>query len=449
MELGILVGHIRGELAKHKKLMIEPQSSHGKEYYADLETQKTFSELGLVVKQLEAFNPSQEATLDHVKIITDFFEKRWERIKGTDSIINFRPDSSANVLCVYIAKYLSEQRDLVMQRNYMALLQPTIKVWHNDASHTDLWTLYPHNYLPTDDNESCIQMGYVDLSMDEDNDGLVMSYVVGTERRYLSNEEADRVYNHSPLISDYYDLMKRHHQKQDNSRKTQEAIQRTRDQMVKALRDEQYGKRSVQSSYGAAGLALLRANLLKDVNNLFETREQLFDFMSAELKPEEWKGFLAKMDDNQKLIQLILRGESIDAALGSHTLFKSSDQYNKVVSVCLLEAYWRGRNAGSEYNSYIGSFLKWPKGVKGNAVDKIRKAIIGLTDPACEDKKFLLAGNNTDVEANSFTQDERDLLAAMKDGDVGKIYKRVCELLLPSVVENDVTLKGGLSPQSK
>ncbi len=454
MELGILVGHIKSELEKQKKLVIAPEVSQSEDLYdCSLEAQVTFNELDAVIKQLEAFDQKQEATVDNVKLITDFFEKRWERIKNTDLIYPINTEHLVTNLCVYIAQYLANQRDLVMKRNYLALLMPTISNWHNDVSHSDLWTLYLHNFLPDDSNKFCIQMGYVDLNMDKTNTRLEMSVKVGAERVFLSEQEADRIYHHSHVISDYYDLMKTAYQTQEEMKRAQKspqeqqevmkkqqgAISVARENMVKALRDERYGKRSVRSSYGKQGRLTLQNNLLKDPNNLFASREQVFHFMATRLDVNQWRSFLAKMNDNDKFMSLILQGSKIDDPANLNAMFKKDGKYNRAVAYCLVEAYSRMRLAEGEYTTvlaYIGSFISrvFPKEIKEKVVEIMRKYLTGEVEAGSDYSKYFFSGDMSAEKRAMFSDDEIDLLNAMKNSRVGKIHERICALLAPAVV---------------
>lgn len=417
MELVLLVKQIRAHLNDYKKLLITPHSSQGKSYAHNWEAQLSFDMLESAIKQLEAENQEQEVTPQHVKIITDFFENRWNNlIINTPVIYTSDAKSPINACCILIAKYLAEQTKLVAPKNYLNLLMPTLISCYSESSRYDLSTKYLHTFIPSGNNQFLIEIAHV---YDHANlrNNLVLGVALNGKEVELTASEVERVRKHSQATVRYYDAFLS--KKSDRAERLKEA----NELLLTVLRDENYGGLKVEYSYGEEGEALLLARLLNHVNKLFKTREQLVDYIAGKLDRSEWLGFIDKID-KKVLIQLFtIAGknifESITEIIHTPSTFTQINIYNRAVLFCLIEAYWCDRKDKGEHTSISGRFFGWPKSVKEPA----KNALLGyLIDDGKSGADLLLA---LDTLTTS-------LAGAMKEGTLGAIYLKMCEVLKAS-----------------
>lgn len=456
MELRSLVSDIKDKVNKLRESVRKPVvGKYDANFDCDLEAQKTFNEIDAIISELESFDQNQKVTTNHAKILTDFLAKRWGRIKNTDLIYPINSEHCVSELCIYIAKYLELHQELTTAPNYLAMLMPGFNSWHNDLSHTDLSTLFLHAFIPNDQNTLCFQIGYLDLNMDElTNTQLEMNMMVGDVRVKLTPAEFNRVYHHSPVVSDYYDLMKNVYQRQvDMMRKgcpkdeinafmrsQNGAINAAREKLMIAQRTKNYGNRSVRSSYGNEGRETLKNNLLKDIINLFKTREEVFTFMAERLKPHQWNDFYVKMNDNEKFTALIMPHTNINDAAAVKSMFGTNCDYNRAVAYSLVEAYSRVRLVEGEYTSlvgWVGSFFKrvFPKEIKERVIEILKNYLVGDGATRAKNNKYFFTGDMSPEKRQEFSDDEIDLLNAMKNSRVGNIHACICELLSSSDVK--------------
>ncbi len=406
MKLAVLIGYLQSKLEEQKAQAVLPQTGQRDEYFINLEAQLTFKEFQSVIDQLTACGVEKEMTVDHAKILADFLEKRWERIKSTDAIYNIALRSPANLLCRQAAKFLADEKELVKNKNYLALLMPTVKSWRNARSGHELANLYMHNFLLTDDNQYPIEVGYSIESLKDSR--LAISHQEGNSGVRLTASEADRVMNHSTPVIRYYETIKKLLRNVDGN---QDQLNKEKLKLREALSNESYERNTIHCSYGNAGHNLLKANLLKRVNDLFANREQLFDFMSSGIIHEsKWKEFLSGLS-SPVLAKLINNGSSLEYTVQSDALYSGSDKHDRAVLFCLACAYWRERETKGNYTSISGYFFGFDKNTKKNAVDVI-------TEFLTSDKSL--------GEWKAYVQEKhKELSGAINDGTVGHISKHI------------------------
>jgi len=406
MKLAVFIGYLQSKLEEQMTRAVSPQTSQRDEYFINLEVQLTFREFQSAIDQLKVFGTDKEMTADHAKILTDFLEKRWERIKSTDAMYNISLKSPANLLCRQAARFLADEKDLVKNKIYLALLMPTVKSWRNARTGHEYASLYMHNFLLTDDNQYPIEIGYLVEDIKENR--LSISHKEGDAGVRLSPSEAERVMSHTTAIIQYYAAMKKLLRNKDYN---QEEISATKLQIREVLSTEAYDRNTIRSSYGNAGYNLLKANLLKRVDDLFENREQLFDLLSSSGIPEtKWKDFLATIS-TPVLAKLINNGSSLEYTVQSNALYSGSDKHDKAVLFCLACAYWRERDQKGNYTSLSGYFFGFNKLTKKNAVDVI-------IDFLTSDKRI--------GEWKSYVEEKhKELSGAINDGTVGHISRHI------------------------
>lgn len=407
MKLAVFIGFLEGKLKEQKELAVSPLTSQRDEYLINMEVQLTFKELQSTIDQLRASGEDKEMTADHAKIFTDFLEKRWERIKNTDAIYNIAlRNSPANLLCRQAALFLAGEKALVKNKNYLALLMPTVKSWRNARTGHEYANLYMHNFLLTDDNHYPIEIGYLVEDIKENR--LSISHKEGEAGVRLTVSEAERVMNHTSAVSAYYASMKKLLRNKDYN---QDEISSIKLKLRESLSTEDYERNTIRSTYGNAGYSLLKSNLFKRVDDLFLNREQLFDLLSSSIMPEaKWKEFVASIS-SPVLAKLINNGSSLEYTVQSDALYSGDDKHDKAVLFCLACAYWRERDQKGNYTSISGFLFGYDKVTKKNAVDVIIDFLVS-DKPIGEWKSFV--GLN-----------HKDLSGAINDGTVGHISKHI------------------------
>jgi hypothetical protein len=416
MELGLLIGHVKTKLAEYKKLLVKPHTSQGEAYYHNLEAQLSFFDFEEVIKSLEKLDPKIEATKEHVESITKFFETRWNTLlKNTDAMYLIDTLNPMNRCCVIIAKYLAEQTDLVSPRNFLSLLMPTVISWYNERSHHDLSMRFMHNFILNDSNTRPIELDYLIEKLDRRN-RLILSHVVDGKEVELTTNESARVYEHSKAVTNYYKAFMCDKPEKDA------LVKNTRNVLITSLRDKDYAGQRAESSYGYEGRHQLMSNLLLRANNLFQTREQLFDYMAAKVDRKNWKSFIAKLTNDTTYLNLFMvdgkeLGESLEIITNSKDTFIESSIYDRAVFFCLIEAYWRDRKEKPEFTSMVsGRLFGWPKTDKQSAKDMMQSV---LAEDGKSFPDIVEASNHSDVR----------VAGAMADGSLGVIYQRMQAIL--------------------
>ena len=415
MKLLLLIESFKDGLQKQREQAKQPSAQDATQrdtYYFHLETQLTFTEFQTVINQLIAFGADTEMTADHLKIVTDFFEKRWDRIKNTDAIYNIAIQNPANQLCLEAADFVFKHKtnEFVQDekwKNHLALLMPTVKSWRDYRSKDDLSRLLLHNFILSDDNQHCIRVAYLVDKIDN-RGNLLLSQEVGESERKVIGPERARVLGHSAPVRAYYNNMKRLLKDPEANKKT---IEREKNTIRTQLKDDNYAKHSIDATYGEAGYALLESNLLKSVNELFITREQLFDYMSStRVKQKDWKSFVSSIND-EALVKLINNGTSLKYTVQSEAMYNGHQNHDRAVLFCLAEAYWRERAKHGEYIGWTGRVFGYAKSVKQGAIDVIQG--------------FLIGGQKLG-EWEKFVEDNHKALSgAIKDGTVGYISAHI------------------------
>lgn len=444
MKVGSLIDTIRSVYIKqHGEKIV--QSSYNRvdklQHLSDLEAQLTFTLLEKILVQLEKSGLDREATADDVKLILDLMHDRWkERIMNTDVIYPIAIRNPANVLLSGIAKFIAAQPVFLpegyIEENHLALLMTTVKYWREFRSQINIWKLYPHCYLPSDDNSFLICVENVRGEWDAKIDKLRLYVRLQDSERELSVDEAQRLHDHSLVMSKYYDKHIELNKKQIalNTEKKRGAdtsvlsmkekqIERMRQdelllrsEMVIACRDQDFSKQKVTTSYGEKGLRLLEDNLYKYINDLFRTREQLFEYMNERVPRNEWNAFLNRFD--MKVLQQLMSPKSltVDDVVNDSTLFSTDNitKYGRIVCYCATKIYWCDRVKQPHYTSYTGNLFGSDKDDKGRAAQILLNA--------------LETQEKIDVESLPPNNSEPNVAFAMTRHTLGAIYKRMCEV---------------------
>lgn len=438
MQLESLILHLQEKLNEHRSNAQKPQANPLQmgTYYLNLEADYTFRQLEQVISQLKGssgtYNGKTEITSDHVNIIIAFFAKRWERIKNTDAIYSIDLFSSANKLCRELANYLSVQlRKLSGEKNENALLMPTVKSWRNPGhASSDMSVISPHRFLPTDDNLYCIELLHSTESLGLSGQLVLSHREHGNKFRELTSRprdkengpevyEFDRVYNHSKLVTEYYNKVKPMLRNLDANKKNIEAL---KIQLRDALMRDDYVKYSntITASYGIPGEDLLKANLLKEIKNgLFADREQLFDYMAGKVPPPEWYEFLKKFEldkpeEFEKFRALICENDSIKTIVRSTAMLNQTYSHDMAAALCKAVAYINIREPLGKYSTLSGWFA-------GDSLEAKRPAIDAIIQGITENR------HKGDWD-NYASHHSASVARAMGRGKVGSIFAQVKEI---------------------
>ncbi len=440
MKLGHLIDHIKEKIAEYKKLMTLPHTSQAEHYEVNLEAQLSFADFEIVIAELEKLNPNMEAMPDHANLISDFFARRWNLIKSTDAIYLTEISSPINQCCLVIAKYLTEQTKLMGARHHLHLLMPTVESWVAEKSHNDLTTRMLHHFILNDANTRPIQLGFLGEKNEVDPKSkqpfLALTCMLHGKEVPLSKDETLRVRNHSPLLTNYYTAFTSKPADKDIQNPVTRAkfladrdiqVAGARAKFVEALNLKDYGGQRVSATYDTAGRQRLHDNLMLRVNDLFKTREQLFDYI-AKLPRSEWKGFMARLSNDQTFLNLFkIDGKEIDKSLefivNSKETFKEKNEiYNRAVLYCLVEAYWRDRKDKPEINNFPGRVSGFT--VFGCSKTDKKSAVTFMLETLQDDGKC-------GIDEKAIPNDEKGRVAgAMKDGTLGVIFTRANAVLV-------------------
>lgn len=407
MKLSVLIGLLESNLQKHKEHSPAPQAGNVAQretYYIYLETQLTLRQMQAVIDQLKQFGGDTDITSTHTKLITDFLKTRWDRVKNTNAIYSIELQSRGNLVCIEAAEFLAKHlKDVVGNRSHFALLMPTVKSWRSSrVGIHDIDMKYLHNFLLTDDNRYCIEIGFLKESLK--NGKLVLSHKEDGTERSLSEKEIRRVCEHSKVVEEYYQAIKpllrdaKYHNTEIGNKKLD---------LRDALSKPDYAKYGLGSTYGVEGQELLRANLLQNVDELFATSDQLYDYMAEKSKPSEWDRFLNSLS-TEALSALVKNGGSLKDAVKSANTSNHQEHYVRAAAFCLVETYLRERQKQGLFTSYPAYIHRqaYDKPTKEHAVQAIKEFLVNKP----------LAG------WDEFVKSQDELLAgAIKDGTVGSI----------------------------
>jgi len=410
-----------------------------------------------VIAQLEKYlQPSidaqpadQPVSVDHVAIIVNYLEFRWQLIKNNDEQYLIHHTCPVNLLCDDLAFTLVKNK-LAGGLNKHELLMPTVSKWFNPVSNHHLQDYYWHNMLLTDEasdgSHRVMELGYVNPGVNQKGE-LELTCELDGVAEVLSPDEKQRVHAHSGVIQRYQDFYVKKMTDSHRSLAKSKQEEKLEDDLHKAFRDPQYSNQVVGSTYGEAGLNLLKRNLLQNVKRLFISREQLFDYMSAKVAPEKWSDFLDPEKMNADMFFNLMVSKEVNTpelnakskrdklehalTVGAEAFAKAGKGvYQDVVFFCLVSACWQVRDENKNaHTSLLGIFCGWDKASKQAAVEEMKKIL--MHKPPYDDKanvdKFL----------------DPDVYSARNEGILGMIFQLMCKRMKPELKDERVNNAGG------
>lgn len=425
----------------------------------EYETQLAFILFEKALKELESKGLDTEVTPDILKTLLNDLHDRWcKRIQGTDLCYTIALQNPANQLYLGVAKFIAGLAVAPEPHHHYPLLMPTIKSWHDERSHSNILNKSLHEFLVSDDGSFAICLEYVRseyLQKTVKGEELphrlyfYMKFPDKAEEVELSQQEAMRVVLHSDITGNYYQAVVTKHQRakaledgksnsnhqlqvkeaQLNKAKQQELD--LRKEMIIAVRDINYLGKNVASCHGDPGFKRLKDNMLNYVNDMFLTREQMFEYALHLLKYDQWNDFINRMDYDVLINLLSPKATSIDEVLADKTLFsdENKERYGRFISFCLIKAYWRKRAQGDEYDSYAARLFGSSKRVSKEEKQKVVQLLLETIE----------LHKPISMEAIHAEAVKRDIVTALESDTVGEIYKRMCEIHGPVVTASQAS----------
>lgn len=463
MKVSSLIDSLRSNFLNHYRDNFVQKRYDGKnksQILADYETQLTFVLFEKALKELESKGLDTEVTPDILQIVLKDLNDRWcKRIKNTDLCYSIALQNVANQLCLGIAKFVAGLPGSPQPHHHYPLLMTTIKSWHDERSHSNILNKALHEFIVSDDANFIICLEYLrseyiqKIIKGERLPFRLYFYMKLADKNddiELSHGEAVRVVLHSDVMSKYYQAVVTKHQKSKaledskaNSNhqmhvkeaqlnKIKQEEQDLRKEMIIAIRDDKYLNNKIASTHGEEGVRRLQDNLLNYVNDMFVTRDQLFEYVFHLVRRDQWNDFVNRFDFDVLINLLSPKAKSIDDVLADTTLFsdENNERYGRFISFCLIKAYWNKRAKGEEYDTYAARIFGANKRVSKEEKQKVVKLLLDAIEADAP-----ISMENIHAEAV-----KRDIVTALVSDTVGEIYKRMCEIHRPVVMENRVSI---------
>lgn len=353
-----------------KKDGLDKLENDNSNIYINLEAAITVRDLKDLLAQHS--KDEREVNNETIKLFIDFLSRRWNRVKHTDAIYNINPNSYANRICKIIASRLEEK----ITKSAIQLLMPTLKEFKSDeiGSKYDLSCIKFHEWVLTDDDDYGISVSE-SLTHSEENitkkDKLKMTCNVNGFKRMLSDKEQERVVQHSPQATNYFNAKFNF-----GLKSTELGTYKTK--LTKELHKSE-AEFKVGSTYGNEGLKLLRKNVLTNIDMCFKDRNKFLNFLTKKFEKKDWKSFIDDCDQNA-FERLFLNGsfdDCFDSVSKNEKTYEGTDIVQRAALFCLSEIYWRRREKQSNYTSYSGMLFGFPKTSKQSGVELYQNFLIG------------------------------------------------------------------------
>ncbi len=385
MKLSVLVGVLEEGLQTLEANLVKPHPSQDEEYYYNLERRLFSRQWKMLLAQLKAkrFNPDAPITPQQVKLITNHLKRNWDFAQSTAAVplISIRDTVFTNVPLM-ITKFMDEIAQVTNGVPAYQLLMTTADFKRMHPMSKKVLAKQPLQDLQlTDDGK---QVMHVTYDYTERKEGGVVLYFGETAQdgspvklAPMSAGESARLKGHSSASVEYYAKVSKVVGDEDlvfgeKLRLKYEYTEKQMDPELKVI--AQYA----DDLTGFSGLSRVKMVLNKNVDNLFESREELYNHMRYCLQPDQWEDFI-KTINKSVLLSLMTDVENknnVDAKPadkikttitanqynGNNNLFATDQTYADVVHLCMVMTYGTFRaQAGNKTSIWGGGYSEVEK----------------------------------------------------------------------------------------
>lgn len=457
MKLSGLVSLVEHCIKKMDAINIVPNANSGT--YFNLMRRLLRRRWHQLLCQLSAkrFDQEGEITSQQVDIIKQFFSVNWSLQQSFDAAFTIKTnDAIFTIIPHELAKFLAEILHVTDDLPAHQLLMPTVDFTRIDtATNTPLASLPLSSLQLSDDNRMAIKVTNVSIDIDKESRE-IKTYLkeVGNDGKEVAlrpctEDEVYRLHHHSHASEVYYQALCKVSEERENQYslfpdKTEQDFECEIRQIKTNFNNTLQSGVAVKAIYrddpaGFRGLPRLKKILHANVDELFESRDELFDYMSRCLeRTQQWETFIDSFTVDV-LLKLMTDHENKDYADSAphakvertikEEKYVESEEYNndecyaKAVHFCLTKLFWKTRAVRGEVTSLAGSLFASEEQRKPAK----EKGVNHLLSP--------LDGKVRDKQAVTFEDIEkmpRD--NAIHDGTLGiltnQMMKRFCKPIL-------------------
>lgn len=378
MKLKVLVGVIENVVTRLDGQLTKPHPSQDDEYFYNQLRRLFIGYWKTLLAQLSAkrFNQDAPITSQQVELISNHLKRNWDYVQSSDLVPVIKiNDEVFTQVPMDVVKFLAEIAHVTSGIPAMQMLMPTADFTRlHPMSKKVLAKQSLQDLQLSDDNKTVLHVTY-DFAVRQDgrvilHHGETLQDGSAVMRQVMTDNETNRLKNHSEAATEYFAQV-------NNVKGSDEEIAEQKLLLKQTYIEKQMDTElKVTAHYtddhkGFSGLSRVKKVLNKNVDNLFESREELYNHLRYCLKPDQWEDFINTITSSV-LLQLMTDNENknnLDAKptdkikttlkaneySGDKHLFANDQTYADAVHLCMMMTYGRYRAMAGTVTSIAGT----------------------------------------------------------------------------------------------